>query len=272
MSEQNEGTPAAQPAAAPTPASARQALLARQRELEKSVQRLQKTSQRAKRQAAEAAALPSGAEEEESWLMTYLDMLTLLLVLLVVMLAFAGKNTGDAVRQLPAVLSGQSVLPEGAGLLKGSGPDMQTAEGMPDPLEGLELGALGEDIDVVVKEGTVSFRISSEILFSSGQAELSLDGLRVLRQLISVLNSSTHNVAVVGHTDNVPIRNVRFPSNWELSSARAGSVVRYLESNGVASNRLRAVGYADTQPLVDNASAEGKATNRRVELILEQPR
>lgn len=94
----------------------------------------------------------------------------------------------------------------------------------------------------------------------------------MLQQLVPVFNSSQHNVVVVGHTDSVPISSARFPSNWELSSARAGSVVRYLQANGVDGRRLRAVGYADTQPLADNASAEGRARNRRVELVLEAPR
>ncbi|MNN57136.1 Outer membrane porin F precursor [compost metagenome] len=140
-----------------------------------------------------------------------------------------------------------------------------------DPLKGLALDQLGDDIEVVVNESTVSFRISSEILFSSGQADLSLAGLAVLRRLVPVLNSTSHVIAVVGHTDSVPVRSGRYPSNWELSGSRAGGVVRYLEANGVPSNRLRAVAYADTRPLADNATAEGRASNRRVELIMETP-
>ncbi|WP_165493870.1 OmpA/MotB family protein [Azotobacter chroococcum] len=128
---------------------------------------------------------------------------------------------------------------------------------------------------MVVKEDSVSFHISSEILFSfsSAQADLSLEGLRVLQQLelVPVLNSSRHGILVVGHTDSLPLRSARFPSNWELSGARAGSVVRYLESNGVARQRMRAVGLADTRPLANNSTLEGRASNRRVELILETP-
>lgn len=275
MSDQPGGFDNPSPTAAP--ANSRQALIMRQRELEQALSRSRQANHRIKRQAAEAAAMPPGEGEEESWLMTYLDVMTLLLVMLVVMLAFAGK--GDGLKNMQGImngLAGQNVMPKNAGILETSGnevPTPQTQSQAPkkDPLEGLPLDKLGKDIDVVVNEGTVSFRISSEILFSSGQAELSLDGLRVLRQLVPVLNGSSHQIAVVGHTDAIPIRSTRFPSNWELSSARAGSVVRYLESNGVASNRLRAVGYADTRPLADNASAEGRATNRRVELIMETP-
>src|SRR5690625_7301960 len=75
-------------------------------------------------------------------------------------------------------------------------------------------------------------------------------------------------ITVEGHTDSVPIRSARFPSNWELSGARAGSVVRYLEANGIHSERLRAVGYADTRPLGSNDTVQGRASNRRVELTI----
>ncbi|MFC0711070.1 OmpA/MotB family protein [Azorhizophilus paspali] len=135
-------------------------------------------------------------------------------------------------------------------------------------LQGLPMDQLGKDIEVIVKEGTVNFRISSKILFNSAQADLSLDGLRVLQQLVPVLNSSRHDIVVVGHTDLLPIRSTCFPSNWELSRVRAGSV-RYLEANGVARQRMRAVSLADTRPLLENSSPEGWAGNRWVELILE---
>ncbi len=273
MSEQNGGSGAPQAA----PANSRQALLLRQRELEQALARAKQATRRVKRQAADAASMPVGEAEEESWLMTYLDVMTLLLVMLVVMLAFAGK--GDGLKNMQGIaegLAGQQVLPKNAGILETSGnevptPQTQSQAHKKDPLEGLPLDKLGKDIDVVVSEGTVSFRISSEILFSSGQADLSLAGLGVLQKLVPVLNSTPHRIAVEGHTDAVPIRSGRYPSNWELSGARAGSVVRYLESNGVASNRLRAVGYADTRPLDDNGTAEGRARNRRVELIMERP-
>lgn len=256
--------------AAPVSASSRkQALLQRQRELEAELSRARHAVRRARSDKENVLA---EEPEEEGWLLTYLDLMTLLLVLLVVMLAFAGKGSGLA--EEISKRSSDGVLPASTGLMENSGPQLPTPALKPksDPLAGLALEQLGDDIDVVVTEGTVSFRISSEILFSSGQAELSLDGLRVLHKLVPVLNGSpTHRVAVEGHTDSVPIRRGRFPSNWELSGARAGSVVRYLEANGVASARLRAVGYADTRPLADNATNEGRASNRRVELTLEAP-
>ena len=151
------------------------------------------------------------------------------------------------------------------------------ASGEDDPSEGetlaagLSLGNLGSDVEVVVNERSVSFRVNSEILFDSSQADLSRSGLSVLRRIVGVLGETGHEITVEGHTDSVAVRrNVRYPSNWELSSARAGSVVRYLQANGIASTRLKAIGYADTRPIGDNHTPEGRARNRRVELLIEK--
>lgn len=215
--------------------------------------------------AGAAAALLDPLEESDSesegWLITYLDMITLLLVMMVVMLAFAGKLNG--------VGEGSEAVARQAGTAA-------PIELPPLPLppaapETAAVPDLGEDIEVLVQDRSLSFRISSEILFESGQAELSLGGLALLRRLLPVLRDSPHPIAVHGHTDALPIRSARFPSNWELSGARAGSVVRYFEANGIDRQRLRAVGFADTRPLADNRNADGRAQNRRVELVLEQP-
>ena len=253
-------------------------LAVRVRELEGQLSEAEKAIQRARRKSGHAqwSMEPQGEPEEEGWLTVYLDMMTLMLVLLVVMLAFSGKGSLDRVQKAASAVlhAHEGILPARDGLLPESALQVPTPLPKPpdaDPLKGLPLDQLGKDIEVVVNESTVSFRISSEILFSSGQADLSLAGLAVLRHLVPVFNSTDHRVMVEGHTDSMPIRSGRYPSNWELSGARAGSVVRYLEANGVASKRLRAVGYADTKPLADNASAEGRANNRRVELVMEKP-
>ena len=128
---------------------------------------------------------------------------------------------------------------------------------------------LGEGIEVIVNEGSISFRISSELLFASAEAELAEAGLDVLDRLVPTLAGNAYRILVEGHTDNLPISTARFPSNWELSSARASSVVRYLQLNGIAATRMSATGFADTRPLADNASAAGRAGNRRVELVMQ---
>lgn len=135
--------------------------------------------------------------------------------------------------------------------------------------EDLGLTALGDEIDVIVNEESVSFRISNEILFPSGQATLSDPGLAVLDRLAELLAKNPYQITVEGHTDPIPIQNDRFPSNWELSTWRATSVLRHLQRSGIDPSRLRATGYADTRPIRPNDNADGRAANRRVELIME---
>ncbi|AUG09851.1 OmpA family protein [Pseudomonas sp. S09G 359] len=245
----------------------------------------------------QAAAIASGLPPVEdaggeTWMMTYLDMMTLLLVVTMAMLALAGKGHARTQHssdyRVPPVFTAKSLTSmqaPGALLLVPAPPVVEpepvvepVAVVEPEPakpttqdlLNELPLDKLGNDIEVVTNESSVSFRISSEILFPSGQSDLNLGGLAVLRQLIPVLDSVPHKVIVAGHTDTQDIRSARFPSNWELSGARAGSVVRYLQANGIHPERLAAIGYADTRPLADNTTTEGRARNRRVELILER--
>ncbi|MCK9513021.1 MAG: OmpA family protein [Pigmentiphaga sp.] len=145
--------------------------------------------------------------------------------------------------------------------------DVDSARGMPE----LDLSLLGEGVDVIVRERSVSFRISNELLFDLGQVELTPRGIDVLRRVVQVVRDTSLPITVEGHTDPLPIRNERFPSNWELSTFRATSVLRLLIDAGVDPQRLRAIGYADTKPIADNTGADGRALNRRVELILEMP-
>jgi len=209
-------------------------------------------------------------EEQESWLITYLDMITLLLVMLVVLLAFAGKGAAPATEAPPAASSAVATPSVAAP----SAPAPETAPQAPVPttpaaaMPELDMD-LGEDIEVVVNEGSVSFRISSELLFASGRAELADAGLEVIDRLIPALAANRHRILVEGHTDDRPIATERFPSNWELSASRASSVVRYLTLAGLDPARMSATGYADTRPLAQNSSEQGRASNRRVELIMQ---
>lgn len=210
----------------------------------------------------------AGEGEEESWLLTYLDVMTLLLVMMVVMLAFAkpasedaGQGDGSGGPAAPRAQAPVNLRPQLNQLV---------APREKDPLAGLPLDQLGEGVEVLVNDGVVSFRISSEMLFPSGQADLIGPGAEMLATLVPVLNAMPNQrIVVEGHTDDVPIRNERYPSNWELSGGRAGSVVRQLIDLGVAPQRIRATGFADTRPLQPNDSEAHRAANRRVELVLE---
>ena len=114
----------------------------------------------------------------------------------------------------------------------------------------------------------VELEMNSELLFLSGEAELSRKALPVLKKVAEVIRLLPNVVNVEGHTDDVPIDTVEFPSNWDLSSARATSVVRELINNNISSMRLSAVGYGEFHPIADNNTKAGRFTNRRVVLVL----
>jgi len=134
------------------------------------------------------------------------------------------------------------------------------------------------DKDVLISrlKDQLKVTVASEILFPSGSAELSPEGVDVLRKVAAAINKSQDDVRVEGHTDNVPIAPVLaqyYPTNWELSTARAAVAVRTLEATGmVPASRLSAVGYGDSRPLAPNDNAEGQAKNRRVEIVFTPSR
>jgi chemotaxis protein MotB len=113
--------------------------------------------------------------------------------------------------------------------------------------------------------------VSQDILFDSGSAALDKSGTSVLGKVATQLKKSSHQILVIGHTDNKPVRPAlakQYPSNWELAGARAASVVRLFAQSGLSSKRMRAVSVADTQPVKSNKTEEGRAKNRRIEIRL----
>ncbi|MCL7743771.1 OmpA family protein [Guyparkeria hydrothermalis] len=130
---------------------------------------------------------------------------------------------------------------------------------------------MGENIEVSTIADHVQLRVKDNILFPTGEASLSASGASLLGQLATRLTGSDYRITVEGHTDNRPIETWRYPSNWELSAARAAAVVRQLIDAGIRPQRLHAVGLADTQPIATNDNSVGRAENRRVDLVLEMP-
>jgi chemotaxis protein MotB len=130
-----------------------------------------------------------------------------------------------------------------------------------------------KDVTISALQGRLTVNILDKILFDSGEAIIKPEGEAVLQKIADVLAQHTNRqVHVIGHTDNVPIHpkaRSRFPSNWELSTARATAAVRFLcEKAGVDPNRLGAVGYGEFHPVANNAAADGRAQNRRIELVV----
>jgi chemotaxis protein MotB len=130
-----------------------------------------------------------------------------------------------------------------------------------------------KDVTISQLQGKLTVNILDRVLFDSGEADLKPDGEGILHKVAGVLAQHPQlKLHVIGHTDNVPIRAAarsRFPSNWELSTARATAAVRFLtEKAGVDPRRLGAVGYGEFRPVADNAAAEGRAKNRRIAITI----
>ncbi len=129
------------------------------------------------------------------------------------------------------------------------------------------------DIKIKQVRDRLTINMVEKVLFNSGQAQVKPEGLKVLKQVADVLKTvNDKQIRIEGHTDNVPIGGKlqqKFPTNWELSTARATNVVRYfIEKGGVNRENFEAVGYADTRPVADNETDEGRTENRRIEIVL----
>ena len=125
-----------------------------------------------------------------------------------------------------------------------------------------------ELVSVTQTDRGIEVEMKSRMLFPSGSARMSRDALIALRAVANIVKPLENSINVEGHTDNVPIRTVTFPSNWELSAARAASVVHLFTRLGVDAKRMSAIGYGEYQPLADNDSEEGRQKNRRVAVII----
>lgn len=125
-----------------------------------------------------------------------------------------------------------------------------------------------DQLSVKVRDGKMVIEMSDDVLFDSGRARVNENGRKVLEQLAGVLSELDREYLVAGHTDDVPISSARFDDNWELSTARATNVVRYLQDEGVSPENLAAAGYSKHDPIASNETEEGRAKNRRIEIIL----
>ncbi|MBS1271007.1 MAG: Motility protein B [Candidatus Marinimicrobia bacterium] len=198
--------------------------------------------------------------DDEPWLMTYGDMMTLLLTFFILLFAMSSIDPVKLEQFVDGV----------GGHLGMSETRTQRATSLADLYEAMNEIVQEENLqDVVnVESGRtgVKMNIPSELTFNTGAALLTDELKPFLRKLVPKIKGSVFPVAVIGHTDSDPISTAQFPSNWELSAARSSSVARFFIDEGVAPNRLIAIGRADTEPLVPNTTAENKAKNRRVEL------
>lgn len=215
------------------------------------------------------------------WIVTFADLMSLLLTFFVLLLSFSSTQVAkfEAVAgSLKDALGMRSALnlsdqPERRELIEALGnqraeQDPSTSARLEQELQKLlaELDGQGRGIATLTGEG-FALNISGDLMFASGEAALSPEAIQVLDRIANYVQQSDRPLDVIGHTDNIPISTPVFPSNWELSAARAGAGVRYLTERGINAERMRAIGRASTRPVQSNSTAEGRSSNRRVEFI-----
>ncbi|HXN38292.1 MAG TPA: OmpA family protein [Solirubrobacteraceae bacterium] len=272
-----------------------------------------------------------GGHEEESnerWLLTYADMITLLMALFMVLFSISSVNISKyqvLQHALKAAFSG-NILPGGKSIAQqGASASASKAPSTTEAAAVVPLTALGSGIEsttttrsatqtaasataqaaaqtaaqqqaseflrikheldayaashgfsksvktTIEARGLVIRVLTDQLLFASGQATLNSRADGLLSEIGQLLNVDESNpISVEGNTDDVPIHSALFPSNWQLSTARASTVVQYLVEHGVSAHRLTATGYADQRPLASDATAAGRARNRRVEIVLKR--
>lgn len=236
-------------------------------------------------------------ENHERWLVSYADFITLLFAFFVVMYALSSVNEGKfrvlsdsvsaAFRNIPGSSSGAMVvvnpnapMPVAIPFKKPQVANVKTDATREKNKELLRnkakeiteaLAPLVQSGQVRITEGAlgITVEINASVLFDSGEARLQLPAVRALTAVGQILATTDFPITVEGHTDNAPISTLLFPSNWELSGARAASVVRLFVDTGVDPRRLTATGYAEQRPVADNATLEGRQRNRRVAITME---
>jgi len=226
------------------------------------------------------------------WLVTFADLVTLLMCFFVLLFAMSStqhETYKELVKSLRTAL-GTHAVPE-SGIREGLTMHAVPSEPPSQNQQIDELGAmiekemedivsevrelvlfnkLGGEVSVTKTEDGVVISMSDLLLFSRGQTNLSAKGIDILKKVAVVLSKLAYHVKIKGHTDNSPISSAMFPSNWELSSTRASTVVRLLVENGVPPQHVSAEGYANYQPVATNDTARGRSLNRRVEIVYER--
>lgn len=225
------------------------------------------------------------------WMATFADMMTLLLCFFVLLLSFAEQSEEkyrDALGSIKGAFGVKEIraVSEDMAQFNTSSQATQDLASQISHDERLLLGvimrikSLLEDVDMELKEGAgvtadrdgVVFSARSSAMFKPGTAELAEGASEVLDTVIKVLKDYKLNLVVRGHTDDRPIATRKFPSNWELSAARAAVALDYILSKGVIEvSRAKAVGYADTRPAARNDTEENRNKNQRVEFYLHMP-
>jgi chemotaxis protein MotB len=235
---------------------------------------------------------PEEHENLERWLVSYADFITLMFAFFVVMYSLSSINEGkyrvlsesliqafqnpsQLIKKQRDIEGGERVVIQRTAIIRKPMPDAKQKE-MEKKFQGIAQDVL-KVMEPLIKEGQVkvtqsergiAIEINASVLFNSGEAKLHPASAKVLTAVAEVLSRVEQPIQVEGYTDDVPIKSPVFPSNWELSTARASSVVRLFVENGVDPARLVAVGYGENHPVESNDTPEGRARNRRVTVMI----
>lgn len=229
----------------------------------------------------------SGGLTGNEWLATYSDCVTLLLTFFVLLYSMSSVDAAKVkeISQAFSVMSGQSGdtflqydMYEGSQpIIGGESAIENTVEGnyngnqtMYKDVKGfLDENGLSSTVNIAEDERGVILQVKDNILFESGQATLIANSQEVLDKISALISTLPNSIIIEGHTDNVPISNSKYETNWELSTERAVTVVRYfIEKNNQDPSRFSAAGYSEFRPDVENNSDENRAKNRRVNILI----
>ncbi len=231
--------------------------------------------------------IDSEKSDATDWIVTFADLMTLLLVFFVLLYTMSSLNMEKFKRAIKSIQINLGETNPKVGLLElVNMPETANSSFVIENLTGLKtreqevMKTINEFIDgtkqsenirVNSMAGAIIVQIRGKMLFNSGSSELNGAAAPVLGEIIDIIQIyPEYNVNIKGHTDDMPISTSQYPSNWELSAVRATSVLKHLISSGVDPLRLTATGYADLFPIVPNNTPENRARNRRVEFVLEK--
>ena len=231
----------------------------------------------------------------ERWLVSYADFITLLFAFFVVMYSMSSVNEGKYRVLSDTMVAAFNTPPKSTEPIQ-IGEERKTIikeENIIQKIKPVDIlqeqrnlqnkqmlvisNKVKDSLDPLIKKGLVNVNqnnmwveveLNNSLLFDIGSAELEEESLSVIKQLAKLIAPLPNQIDVEGHTDNVPIKNEIFPTNWELSASRSASLVRALSRRGVKPNRLTAIGYGEFRPKASNATRQGRQQNRRVAVVI----
>jgi len=222
---------------------------------------------------------PPCEEGAPAWMATFADLATLLMTFFVLLLSFANMDIVKFRQMAGSVKDAFGTQVENPGTFEEKSDTAVTIQLSEEEDRTIDMMQMGERIrktveeqglegktEIKVDDSGVILTVDGTFMFDGGSAKLKPEFENFLAEIAKIIEEHDYPLAIEGHSDNIPIKSPIYPSNWELSSSRATAVLRYLiEKYNISANRLMAVGYSDTRPLVPNNSPENRAKNRRVE-------